>query len=216
MVTRTSLVVLLLASLAVSCGPGQCLDLKELSYKLTRPDVIEAGKETKVVLTIANKSGLFMLVRNLSGKQLVRGRGDAMVGSESGALTPSKDGAAWTYDPAADDETPPVFAWGLIPPGSHLKVEVPILPAGEDATFTAHYLGLSAQEVSQWVFFERSRGAGGGKRTFKRMSASEVEKAGQDAAEGKGADLFKTVILHEKLSSADARCAADLPYKFSL
>jgi hypothetical protein len=207
-----SAVLVLSAAALAACGPGTCLNLKDVSYQLLRSDDMLQGKEAPVVLKVTNKSTLFMLVKTVTGQQLAKAAPSSLVGSEPGTLTRDEKGAAWVHDPKAQGETEERFAWGLVSPGGKLEVEVRVAPQTADGTLTACYIGLSAEEVARWVYFPKDA-ADSSLTVYELRSAAEVD--GLAAAAGKAGTPDK-VVLHERLLTASPRCEAEMPYTFVL
>jgi len=201
---------------SLSCGPGTCVDLQEVSYKVWRTDDLVRDKEAKVVLTVTNKSDLFMLVKSVTGPHISGDAGTSLVSSEAGTLAKDEKSGSYRHDPTASGETPSAFAWGLVPPGAKLDIEVAVKPGTEDAAFTAHYIGLAAEEVSRWIYFAGNGAQDGAKRTYATLTERQVEElTDAQTREAAGVSCDK-VVLHERLLRADARCDAEMPYRFVL
>jgi len=210
-----------LAGFLGGCGAGHCIDPAKVTYRLTRPDQVEAGKKAELVLELKNRSDDFMLVERVAGDQVDSASNDSLIGAEYGSLARSADGAAWVHNPIAQQETPRVFGTGLLPPGGVLKVQVELMPSKADGMLKMHYRGLDLAEASRWLYFSRNPGAAS--VLYEKLTPEDVgefadrEKgAGEGGGEEPRVSPFSRVILDDKLLENPATCTMELPYRLNL
>jgi len=214
---RFGCLIIVAVLVGYACGPGRCIHPRELTYKVKRVSDLEEGAQGKIDFHIVNKSDQFMLVERIAGNQIAPTGRDSLVGSQYGALSRMPDENGWHYNPLAQQETPPLFAYGLIPPGQRLRIEVELLPVSTDGTFEVHYRGFSIDEVAQFIFFpprDENNMAGA---KFERLTAEALGQVQARAEDGSDrADMFKVVVLDPSLIEARADCLVKMPYRIAL
>ncbi len=222
MAARVGILLGLGAGMLAGCGAGHCIDPANVTYRLTRPDQVEAGKKATLILEIRNRSEDFMLLERVSGDQVDASANDSLVGPAFGSLERAPDGGSWLYNPIAQSETPGVFGTGLVAPQGSLRVEVDLVPVNPDGMLTIHYRGLDSQEASRWLYFAREAGREALQR-FEKLNAEEIGtlaesavKASGDAGEGTAVGPLSRVILDDRLLQDPATCTMEMPYRLNL
>lgn len=213
---RLAFLFLAVSLAAASCAPGRCIHPKDLTYKLSRTDDLVEGTQGKVELHIVNRSGLFMLVDHIGGSQVAPTGRDSLVGAQYGALTGPGDDQVYFHNPLAQQETPAVFAYGLIPPGQRLRVQVDILPTGNKGALEVFYVGLSLDEVAQHIFFP-TPGSNPTALEYTRVSATRLGALPVEANDGGDRNpLFNVVLLDDVLVKEVAQCLVKMDYRIAL
>lgn len=213
----TIILMLTLGLATASCGPGRCIDRKDLTYKITREGEMVEGVLTPVVVEVTNGSNLYLLVERLSGGHAGVDGKDSLYGSRYGALHRLEGGSGYEYeyDGLAQQETPAVFSQGLVPPHQRLRMQVDLVPTGPEAEFVVDYLGLTPDEVERFLYF--SAGEGEAAEGSWRHPTSKQAKSLFLPAEGEPRHpLYNTVIVADELLQVRAGCRVELPYKFSV
>jgi len=207
--------LLILASVAIACGPGRCIARKEITYRITREGEMVEGVLTPVMVEVTNGSNLYMLVERLTGGHAgVDGR-ESLYGSRYGALHSLEDGTGYEYDGMAQQETPAVFSQGLVPPHQGLRMEVDLVPTGPTAEFVVDYIGLTPEEVTQYLYFPVAQEQSS-TSTWQKPSLDQMKSLMLPADGEPRHPVYGTVIVADELLRARAGCRVELPYKFSV
>jgi len=208
----------LAALLAGGCITGRCIPPKELTYKVLRDDDVSKGKATTVVLEVLNRSANFMLVDRITGDHLPDWAPTSLLSPEPGALERAADGTSYNYNPAAQQETPPLFSRGLIPPGKRLKMGVTVVPGNEELFFRVHYRGLNSKEASTHLWFPEVVDGKPSPGRFVRWAEAQLTEVAAQSGEkaDERSSLLGVILVDETWPGTAAPCHVDLPYKFSL
>ena len=212
-----ALLGLCLAMSLSGCGPGTCIDPSTLTYRVQRGDAAPSkGDSTEVELIVTNRSEMYMLVAGISGAHLAPGGPDSLIAAEQGSLEPDRHGG-FRLVMEAQQETPPIFASGLIPPGQKLAIQVEIVPQDPAGSFSLSYWGLSAEEACRHLLFpalvkgELDRG------TFVSWNAEALDEAvKKGGGEGTRSPIAVHVLLGKELQQSRPRCTVDMPYRLKL
>ncbi len=202
----------------VACGPGRCIDPQELTYRVSRGEAtLKKGERAEVTLLVVNRSESWMLVERVSGAHLAPGGPDSLVGAEPGSLEALPEGG-YRFNMIAQQETPPILARGLVPPGQKLPIRVEVVPSEPSGQFVLHYRGLTTEEAAKYLLFpaigEDGRVDVGHFLYWSRDDLYEASGPGDD--EGNSSPLTRLVILGPEMLEKPRRCKVEMPYKFEL
>ncbi len=200
-----------------ACGPGTCIDPSTLTYRVQRGETpLAKGESAQVDLIVTNRSDHYMLVEGVSGTHLAAGGPDSLIGAEQGSLEPDGQGG-YRFLLEAQQETLPVFASGLIPPGQKLPIRMEIVPQDPAGSFTLSYWGLTADEAATHLLFP-ARVKGQLDRTgFVPWDSKALDKVARETdAEGTRSPVSVQVILRPELQKRRPRCTVDMPYRLKL
>ncbi len=188
--------LLSLAGVAMACGPGTCIDPSQLTYRIQRGDAsIEKGKSTTVQLVVVNRSDQYMLIEGVRGSHLAPGGADALVGSVAGSLEEDGQGG-YRHNLEAQQETLPVVATGLLPPGQRLPIQVTVVPDVPEGEFVVRYWGLSLHEASRLLLFPALKDGRIDPIRYVLWDVADLEMASGPADDsGRRSPLSTTVLL---------------------
>lgn len=213
---RVVLLVALLGLVAVgssSCNVvGRCMNLRQMSYGVTRLDEAKGAKSTPVRLRIVNRSEDYMLVRDVVSPDVIDGTLAPMQGPARGALT--TDAGEILFDPRPQGETGPVFSRGLIPPGKALEVELSVRPVATPDPMKVYYTSLTEKEILQLARFQETTHKATGEIRFVPWSGEQLQKAAQERGPLRSKKLGRIYMTEELLKGMN--CKAELPYSFGI
>jgi len=211
---RYGLLFLVMVVAAAGCKSGACVDLKELTYKITRDGDMEAGKAGGATLSVTNRSDRYMLVERIGGAGIAPGSARTFTKSMYGALSKSKDGKSYHHDQLAQQQTPPLFAHGLIPPGQRAGFPLTLLPVEARGELVVHYRALTPLQAAQ-QFFLLPLAAHNGQAVFEKTASAHWEAPDT----GKGEERhprYDVVLVDGDAAWKESECTVDLPYGFKL
>ncbi len=209
--------ILGLAVLAGACGPGTCIDPSQLTYRIRRSDApLQKGKATTIDLVVVNQSDLYMLVEGIRGPHLSPGGADALVGAAAGSL--EEDGAGgYRHNLEAQQETPPIVATGLLPPGQKLPIRVEVIPDAPAGEFVVRYWGLSLEEAATFLLFPALKDGRVDPSHYVPWPVDDLKLASGPADDsGRRSPLSTTVLLGSELARTPPSCKVHMPYRLKL
>jgi len=213
---RQRCVLLFLAVIVAvaDCKSGPCVDLQELTYRVTREADMEEGKAGTVTLSVTNRSDRYMLVERVGGAVIAPGTSRPLTRSMYGALSKSKDGRTYHHDQLAQQQTPPLFAHGLIPPGQRAGFPLTLLPVEAKGKLVVHYRALTPLQAAQQLFLP-PLAAPNGQVVFEKSTTSDLETP--DKGEGEERHpRYDVVVVDGDAAWKESECTVDLPYGFKL
>ena len=209
---RTSALIAFLA-LSQGCASGLCLDPRKLAYTLSAPDDLVVGNKGRLVTRVKNRTEYFMLVEHVMGTDVAKTDEVILWGTRKGRL--EKDGGSSVrFVPGGETRTSGVFAYGLIPPGQQLRIEVELTPGQSNGLLEVHYRGLTLEEASKVLFFRDLSVDEAGVEVYRNLPPSLLSKL-----TAPGEDEFRSpeaimVVMEEQFARTRPFCRIELPYRF--
>ena len=175
---------------------------------------MEEGKAGAVTLSVTNRSDRYMLVERISGAVIAPGTARVLTRSRYGSLSKSKDGRSYHHDQMAQQQTPPLFAFGLIPPGQAAAFPLTVLPVEAKGELVVHYRALTPLEAARQLFLP-PLAALGDRVVFEKVSSTDLETPAK-GKKGYRHPVFEVVVVDGDAAWEKAECSVDLPFGFKL